>query len=230
VKVLDFGLAKLVVGDGSAPGLTRAPVVTQGGRQQGAVIGTAAYMSPEQARGLAVDKRTDIWAFGCVLYEMLTGARAFGGDETTDTLAFIITRPVEWTALPPATPPEIRTLLRRCLEKDRRERLADLSVARLDIKDALAALRLEPMVVTGRGIRQRPASVVAAFFTLTTLALATLGYFWRVEGIDRRVYRSTILLPPNVTGADSFCRRSDFSHHCERWDVPPSYIPRLHGR
>ena len=146
VKVLDFGLAKAmdpdasVVGAGfSRPDVTASPTITSpAATRMGMILGTAAYMSPEQARGKPVDKRTDIWAFGCVLYEMLTGKRAFGGDEITDTLAFIITKDVDWSALPAATPPAILRLLRRCLEKDRRERLGDISVARLEIKDALA--------------------------------------------------------------------------------------------
>jgi Tol biopolymer transport system component len=133
VKVLDFGLAKLVVGDGSAPGLTRAPVVTQGGRQQGAVIGTAAYMSPEQARGLAVDKRTDIWAFGCVLYEMLTGRVAFAGDTVSDVIAKILEREPDWSALPPTTAAAVRRLLVRCLAKDPKQRLRDIGDCRLEI-------------------------------------------------------------------------------------------------
>ena len=103
------------------------------------LLGTAAYMSPEQAKGRPADKRSDVWAFGCVLFEMLTGRRAFAGDEVTDTLAEVLKGTPDWTALPAATPQNIRRLLRRCLEKDRKERLADLGTARLDIKDALIA-------------------------------------------------------------------------------------------
>ena len=112
--------------------------MTVGGTRAGVILGTAAYMSPEQARGQAVDKRTDIWAFGCVLYEMLTGRAAFAGDDVSDTLAAILEREPDWTALPAATPPLIRRLLRRCLEKDRTRRLADIADARLEIDDALS--------------------------------------------------------------------------------------------
>ena len=104
VKVLDFGLAKTVGGDGSGSDLTSAPEATRGEPGQGAVIGTAAYMSPEQARGLPVDKRTDIWAFGCVLYEMLTGRVTFAGDTISDSIAKILEREPDWSALPPGTP------------------------------------------------------------------------------------------------------------------------------
>jgi Tol biopolymer transport system component len=123
VKVLDFGLAKVVAGDAS-------PEHT-GDR----VIGTPAYMSPEQARGQAVDKRTDIWAFGCVLFEMLTGTAAFKGDTVTDTLAAIVEHEPDWAALPASTPPAVRRLLRRCLEKDLKRRLRDIGDAQLELDD-----------------------------------------------------------------------------------------------
>ena len=103
----------------------------------GMILGTAAYMSPEQARGKAVDKRADIWAFGTVLYEMVTGRRAFDADDISATLAFVITKEPDWTALPAATPVPIRRLLRRCMEKDPKRRVPDIAVARIEIDDAL---------------------------------------------------------------------------------------------
>jgi len=133
VKILDFGLAKTVGGDALTPGLTHAPTSAIGGRRDGAVIGTAAYMSPEQARGLPIDKRTDIWAFGCVLYEMLTGHVAFGGDTLSDSIARILEREPDWSALPATTPAPIRRLLLRCLAKDAKHRLRDISDARIEI-------------------------------------------------------------------------------------------------
>jgi serine/threonine protein kinase len=138
VKVLDFGLAKATGSDVAAASPVNFPTITSPAAmtQAGIILGTAAYMAPEQARGHAVDRRVDIWAFGCVLYEMLTGRRAFAGDNITDTLAAIVRADPEWTALPPDTPPAIRRLLRRCLEKDRKRRLADISDARLEIDDA----------------------------------------------------------------------------------------------
>ena len=150
VKVLDFGLAKAMdtsrideVGLGCArsiaAALSMSPTITSPALLTGAgiILGTAAYMSPEQARGKAVDKRTDIWAFGCVLYEMLTGRRAFDGDDVTDVLARVLERDVDLSAVPASVPPAVRRLLRRCLVKDRRQRLSGIDVARLEIDEAL---------------------------------------------------------------------------------------------
>jgi serine/threonine protein kinase len=137
VKVLDFGLAKAVSADGSSPDLTQPPDATAGGRREGVVMGTARYMSPEQARGQSVDKRTDIWAFGCVLYEMLTGRVTFPGDTASDTIAKILEREPDWAALPPTLRPGVVTLLKRCLEKDAKRRLRDIGDARIELDDAL---------------------------------------------------------------------------------------------
>ena len=144
VKVVDFGLAKAVTGEESASDRPGAPTVTMGGTREGMVLGTAAYMSPEQARGHAIDKRADIWAFGCVLFEMLTGTRTFGGDNVADSLAFVLTKDPDWTALPPATPDAVRRLLGRCLEKDPTERLRDIGDAILELKDAWKAAPATP--------------------------------------------------------------------------------------
>jgi serine/threonine protein kinase len=130
VKILDFGVAKAVAGNATAED---APTVTLNLTRESAIVGTAAYMSPEQARGLAVDKRTDIWAFGCVLYEMLTGRRPFTGATITDVLAAIIEHEPDWRALPPSTPANIKRLLRHCLEKDPKRRLRDIGDARIEI-------------------------------------------------------------------------------------------------
>ncbi len=137
VKVLDFGLAKAMAPVGSVPNVSQSPTITTPAMMTrvGVILGTAAYMSPEQARGKPVDKRADIWAFGCVLYEMLTARRAFAGEDVTDTMAFIITNEPDWNALPIETPPSLRRLLRRCLEKDLRRRLHDIGDARLEIED-----------------------------------------------------------------------------------------------
>ncbi len=137
VKVLDFGLAK-ALDTTPADDLDQLPTRTSEGTQTGTVLGTAAYMSPEQARGKSVDRRSDIWAFGVVLYEMLTGTRAFPGEAVADCLAKIIERNPDYDALPPDVPPSIRQLVFRCLEKDQRERLRDIGDARIEIKQALA--------------------------------------------------------------------------------------------
>jgi serine/threonine protein kinase/tetratricopeptide (TPR) repeat protein len=135
VKVLDFGLAKALASEDSDAHMSKSPTLPADNvTAQGIVMGTVAYMSPEQARGRLVDKRTDIWAFGCVLFEMLTGRPAFGGETVTDSLASIVTRDPDWERLPPETPEPIRALLDRCLQKDAAQRLRDIGDARIEIQ------------------------------------------------------------------------------------------------
>ena len=136
VKVLDFGLAKALAGDVVARDVLLSPTITSpAATRMGVILGTAAYMSPEQARGKVVDKRTDIWAFGCVLYELLTGKRAFEGEEVSDSLASILKSDPDWDALPANIPARIRRVLRRCLEKDRKLRYHDIADVRLDLAE-----------------------------------------------------------------------------------------------
>jgi eukaryotic-like serine/threonine-protein kinase len=175
-KVLDFGLAKLM-----PEGLHDVPREhdsdSLSGTEQGRILGTPAYMSPEQARGLAVDKRTDIWAFGCVLFEMLTGRPAFRGDTTTDTLARVLDAEPDWTALPDETPPALRTVLRRCLQKDPRRRLRDVADARMELDDVdlfgPPAVERAP-VRPGSGGRTRIAWLAAAISAVVALAMTML--------------------------------------------------------
>src|SRR6202165_5679567 len=122
VKVLDFGLAKAFEGDGANDDPSNSPTLSAAATMQGTILGTAAYMSPEQARGKTCDKRTDIWAFGCVLYELLTGRQAFQGETTTEILAAVLRGERDWQALPETTPLSIRALLRRCLQREMRRR------------------------------------------------------------------------------------------------------------
>jgi serine/threonine protein kinase/Tol biopolymer transport system component len=161
VKVLDFGLAKLAEAPAAfgAVGLSQSPMITTPTMMTGVgmILGTAAYMAPEQAQGKAVDKRADIWAFGCVVFEMRAGRRAFAGDDVADTLAAVLTKEPEWTALPPNTPAAIRRLLRRCLEKDRRRRLADIADARLEIEEALLAPSADSPAVNAQNTAAAPA-------------------------------------------------------------------------
>ncbi|MEO8198704.1 MAG: protein kinase, partial [Thermoanaerobaculia bacterium] len=147
VKVLDFGLAKAMdpVGASSSaadlarsPTLMNSPTQTSAGTQLGMILGTAGYMAPEQAKGFAVDKRADIWAFGVVLYEMLAGRSLFGGDSVGDTLAAVIRAEIDFSRLPEATPPAVRRLLRRCLERNPRNRLHDIADARIVLEDVVA--------------------------------------------------------------------------------------------
>src|SRR5262245_47413172 len=135
VKVLDFGLAKAMARETSPP--ENSPTLIPGATQAGVLMGTAAYMSPEQARARAVDQRTDLWSFGCVLYELLTQRQAFGGDSVSDSIAHVLNREIDWSLLPPERPPSIRRLLRRCLERDVRQRQQSAADARLEIEDAL---------------------------------------------------------------------------------------------
>jgi eukaryotic-like serine/threonine-protein kinase len=136
VKVLDFGLAKALESDAAPQGVTMSPTMTSPAvTSMGVVLGTAAYMSPEQARGQFVDKRSDVWAFGCVLYEMLTGRSVFARATVADTVAVILEREPDWSALPAATPTSLRRLLRRCLDKHRNQRLRDIADARHALDD-----------------------------------------------------------------------------------------------
>jgi len=154
VKVLDFGLAK--VWDGAPHSdLSGLPTVTAVDPGERTVLGTPAYMSPEQARGQSLDRRTDIWAFGCVLYEMLTGSRAFEGADVGDTLAAVLRGEPDWAALPATVPAAVRTLIHRCLEKDGRQRIADISVA-LFVLDDLAGVASATLSGTSAAIAPRP--------------------------------------------------------------------------
>ncbi len=170
-KVLDFGLAKTKA-IGLEGDLTQLPQGSLDGTAEGRILGTPAYMSPEQARGQAVDKRTDIWAFGCVLYEMLTGRRAFEGKTMTDTLALVIERDPDWAALPNQTPLAIRTLLERCVRKDRLKRVHDIADALIEIDDCSTNDRRD----TGKGRLPRALATRAWLPWLLAAALAAMGW------------------------------------------------------
>jgi eukaryotic-like serine/threonine-protein kinase len=196
VKVLDFGLAKAFSGDGTTDEPANSPTLSGAATRQGVILGTAAYMSPEQARGQAVDKRTDIWAFGCVLYELLTGKPAFQGDAVTEILAAVLRGEPDWSALPAATPPKVRDLLRRSLQKDKTLRLRDAGDAGIELQEALAAPNVGPLVIgpAPRGWRQ---AVVLGLAVLVTGVVAGLAG-WRLTSTPpgpRPVTRFTIALP-----------------------------------
>jgi len=177
VKVLDFGLAKAFAGD-SGQDLSHAVTLTAMGTEEGIILGTPAYMSPEQTRGKSVDKRTDIWAFGCVLYELLTGKQAFPGETVSDALAAVLEREPDLQVLPPATPAKIQDLLRRCLRKDSQYRLRDIGDARIEIEEALAAPAMaEPSApVEVIRVRRREALLWGvAFLLLAGIAVGFLS-------------------------------------------------------
>jgi serine/threonine-protein kinase len=173
VKVLDFGLAKAADASGAVESISalNSPTITSPAMltQVGMILGTAAYMSPEQARGKEADKRSDIWAFGCVLFEMLAGKRAFDGDDVTDVIAAVVRGEPDWIALPADVPEHIRLLLRRCLEKDRNSRVADISTARFLITEPLA-LSAQPAASATPPIARPPMWRRAAPFVVTAVA------------------------------------------------------------
>jgi Tol biopolymer transport system component len=174
VKVLDFGLAKAFADDPTSSNLSESPTLSVAATMKGVILGTAAYMSPEQARGKAVDKRTDIWAFGCVLYELLTGKQAFQGEDITDILAAVVRAEPDWQALPAATPMQVRDLLRRCLQKDKTLRLQAAGDARIEIQEALTAPATAEPVAAQRKNRERLAWAAAATMTLIAFVLAII--------------------------------------------------------
>jgi serine/threonine-protein kinase len=200
VKVLDFGLAKALEPTAAAApsGLSMSPTITSpAATHVGVILGTAAYMSPEQARGKAIDKRADIWAFGCVFYEMLTGRRPFSGDDVTDTIAAVIRGEPQWTALPSAIPPRLLDLLHRCLEKDPRQRVRDIGDVRLELArvfDGGGAEAAQP-TAGAPAMWQRPLPVAAAASILCGLiAVVTAWGLWPTAE-PRAVTRFSDTLP-----------------------------------
>ena len=207
VKVVDFGLAKGKVATGSNPATESSRTLTASpATMPGAVIGTARYLSPEQARGRPVDRRTDIWAFGCVLYECLTGKVAFEGETVSDTIARILVGDVNWGRLPKSTPRRMRELLQRCLEKDASKRLRDIGEARLALEEVKAERGTTAMASNGGGwpkallLRPLPLGIGLA---LVVIALA-LGL--NVAGLRDRLWpsavdaRTLLILPIEVRG------------------------------
>jgi Tol biopolymer transport system component len=206
IKVLDFGLAKVFATEELR---NDAPRIAVDHSREGVIAGTTAYMSPEQARGKTVDKRTDIWAFGCVFYEMLTGRPAFGGETPSDTVAAILEHDPDWTVLPPQTPPSIRRLMQRCLEKDPKRRLRDIGDARLEIEESLDAVVASGGATSGHatsdhretalrppGRRGWPAAATgAAVLSVVVIALTwelqRSEYFWRNPLEGAKVTRLT---------------------------------------
>ena len=196
VKVLDFGLAKAIEGDASSVDIANSPTISRMATQAGVLLGTAAYMSPEQAKGKPVDRRADIWAFGCVLYEMLTGTMAFHGETVTDTLAAVIRAEPDWSQLPAAMPIRIRVLLQRCLQKDPKQRLRDIGDARISLDEVLSGAPEGAPSPSAAGPPWRRAMP----WTAGLLAVAITGFaVWNLKPSPapaRPVTRTVIALPP----------------------------------
>jgi eukaryotic-like serine/threonine-protein kinase len=203
VKVLDFGLAKLVNHVDGTSDFDGTEPLAVAATQPGLVIGTAAYMSPEQARGGQVDKRTDIWAFGCVLYEMLAARPAFGGATTSDTMASVLEREPDWSAMSPHTPADVMSLVQRCLDKDVRHRLRDIGDSQRvlsGIGDARQSTPVERLAST-----QRALPWIAAVAALAAVALGV--WFLRLSapaGVPIQTTHSQITIPDNGTIAAGF--------------------------
>jgi len=197
VKVLDFGLAKAFAGDSTSTDPSESPTLSMAATTQGVILGTAAYMSPEQAEGKAVDKRSDMWAFGCVLYELLTGKAAFQGEGVHDILASVVRAEPDLSLLPDATPQMVRTLLRRCLQKDKTSRLRDAGDARIEIQEALAA----PLAAgTRAAATPRPTfhrwALLSGFACLGVAVIVVLAV-WKLKPTPQKpVTRTLITLPP----------------------------------
>jgi Tol biopolymer transport system component len=208
VKVLDFGLAKALDPGSKDPGLhpsaggadaMNSPTLTARATQMGLILGTAAYMAPEQARGKPVDKRADIWAFGVVLYEMLTGRRAFPGDDVSETLASVLKSEPDWSAVPSATSPSVRRLLRRCLERDAKLRLRDIGDARIELTHVDDQAPAAPVPAP---LRRATAFVPWA---VAVLALAASGGWALLGGRSAatapRALALTVLPPPGTVSS-----------------------------
>jgi len=196
VKVLDFGLAKALQGDASPRNISNSPTMTLEATKAGIILGTAAYMSPEQAKGKTVDRRTDIWSFGAVLFEMLTGRQMFAGETATDILAAVVRAEPDWTMLPKDMPRRIRELLKRCLVKDEKRRLRDIGDARLDLDDARDATpdaaSMPPPKLLWRTLLW---AMGAAAIVITAL---TLSHQFGIKTASREVTYLDIAYPPNI--------------------------------
>ena len=201
VKILDFGLAKaLEPASANAGDAITSPTIASRMTNVGVLLGTAAYMSPEQAKGRAADKRSDVWAFGCVLYEMLTGRRCFVGEDIADTLAFVLTKEPDWGLLPPTTPPSIGMLLRRCLVKDQRTRVGDMSTASFAIDEArevgAVASRSFPLIRERSIAFWQRLAIYSAPALIAGVAMAGGGVWLAMRSAPPGVSRLTIATTP----------------------------------
>lgn len=208
VKLLDFGLAKALEGETSEEELQNSPTLSAAATRAGVMLGTAAYMAPEQARGKRVDRRADIWAFGCVLYEMLTGQGAFSGETTSDILACVIRAEPDWSAVPTSVPVRLRELLRRCLQKDPKQRLQAIGEARIAIERAIAGTPEEVVSVAGAVTEPKPLWRRALPWAVAAIAVAlAIGFsalYWRAgQPEPHQVINASLLLSEPLAGVFS---------------------------
>jgi len=197
VKILDFGLAKALAGDSQPADPAHSPTITEAKSRPGVILGTAAYMSPEQARGKPVDRRADIWAFGCILYECLTGKRAFPGETITESIAKILGSEPDWALLPAVTPLFIRAVLRQCLQKDPSLRLHDIADARVEMREELAEPPLVIPVARRFPLGWILSTGAATLVLGLVMGLAVMRYLKPAASpISQYVVRTTIRLEP----------------------------------
>jgi serine/threonine protein kinase len=200
VKVLDFGLAKALSDETQSVDSSQSPTLTEAMTRPGVILGTAAYMSPEQAKGKAVDKRADLWAFGCILYECLTGKRAFEGETVTETLASVLKNEPHWQVLPATTPPNIRFVLRRCLERDMNKRFHHAADMRILLEEGISFPLTPGMPEAGAASRPRLTRILSLAVSCLILGSVVTGaVIWRLKPASEPelVSRVSITLPPD---------------------------------
>ena len=217
LKVLDFGLAK-AMDETASVNMELSPTLSVAATRGGVILGTASYMSPEQARGKAVDKRADIWAFGCVLYELLTGARVFPGETVTDAVAALVARDPDWRALPQETPAAIRRLLARCLDKDHKSRLRDIGEARVLFEQPIAPPEQTSPVAAAAVAQPHPSIAVWALGAATVLSLAVAAKqtWFRPQPPEASPVHFSLSLPPGTLRSGQ--------------DAAPQAVPSPNGR
>jgi serine/threonine protein kinase/Tol biopolymer transport system component len=209
VKVLDFGLAKVIDGDAPSIDSSMSPTLSIAGTRVGVILGTAAYMAPEQARGRIVDKRADVWAFGCVLFEMLAGRRAFDGSDVSEVLAGVIKSDPDWTQLPVETPATIRRLLGRCLQKDPKRRLRDIGDAQAEIDGPLSAPPASAAPSTSPSRTRERIAWAAALLTIAVAAVVLTATLRPPPSLPELRLQIDAAAPLNISQALSFALSPD---------------------